>query len=78
MNRAPAGGGSGSARARELASGWRIWNREPCPAAGGSKLLSPPGLHKNGQLYVSPATRHAGGGVINCEIDTKKAALRPL
>jgi len=28
--------GSGTDRARAMASGWRIWNREPCPAAGGS------------------------------------------
>ena len=55
---------------------------EQWPAAGGwwlADLRKNPGeFQDNGQLYVSPATRHAGGGVINCEIDTKKAALRPL
>jgi hypothetical protein len=35
-------------------------------------------LQDNGQLYVSPATRQTDGGVINWQLDTKKAALRPL
>ena len=55
---------------------------EQWPAAGGSRIwdlgFCKPGLHKNGQLYVSPATRQTDGGVINWQLDTKKAALRPL
>jgi len=39
---------------------------------------NPGRLQDNGQLYVSPATRDAGGGVINWQLDTKKAAQRPL
>ena len=55
---------------------------ENWPAAGRSKIWNlgfcKPGLHKNGQLYVSQATRDAGGGMINWQLDTKKAAQRPL
>ena len=62
---------------------------EQWPAAGGSGTVNhgqrladlgknPGRLQDNGQLYVSPATRDAGGGVINWQLDTKKAAQRPL
>ena len=78
----PAAGGSGALDLDQLAADLGSGTVNRAPAGGGSRIWNlgfcKPGLHKNGQLYVSPATRHAGGGVINCEIDTKKAALRPL
>jgi hypothetical protein len=62
---------------------------EQWPAAGGSGTVNraqrladlgknPGRFQDNGQLYDRPATRDAGGGVINWQLDTKKAALRPL